>query len=625
MEQTTRNLEAASRRHAPALLVFAAVVLLSFSEGGYFRVSWGWSSLGFLLVVFSVLFVTGRVELSRAEAAFVGTLGLLVAWIAASAVWSESVPRTVAESERGLVYVTGAAALLSLASARGHLQILGGLFAALFVVCGYGLGSRLLPDLFGFHFTLGNRLAEPLGYWNGLGLLAAMGIVLALGLAAHAPSRMVRAVAAGGTPLFVTTLYFTTSRGGWLALAASLLVGLILDPRRLRLAATALALVPPSALALLLASRAENLAGSPSTIAAAASDGHRLAAALFTLALVAALVPTALGAIQARFTIAPGTRRLASRSLIAVTIIGAVVGVIAAGGPSALAGRAYDSFRGPVAAGGELDERLFTFSGNGRSEYWSVAWDAYRANPWVGSGAGTYEFAWYRDRTSAFGARDAHNLYLEVLSELGPVGLLLIAGALAMPLIALGVGGREPLTVAAAAAYVAFLFHAALDWDWELPAVTLAGLSAGSVALVAARSRVSSVVIDGRARAATLVVVAVLSSAAFVVQVGNGRLASGESALADGRHLNAIRDARDARRWLPWDSEPWRLEGEAELAQGDGAEARKSLLAAIDRDPSDWRLWYGLALATTGDERKGAAARVRALNPREPGIRDLIP
>jgi hypothetical protein len=39
---------------------------------------------------------------------------------------------------------------------------------------------------------------------------------------------------------------------------------------------------------------------------------------------------------------------------------------------------------------------------------------------------------------------------------------------------------------AAAGAYVAFLFHAGVDWDWEMPAVTVAGLACG-VALMAER------------------------------------------------------------------------------------------------------------------------------------------
>jgi hypothetical protein len=613
-----------AHRLAPLLLVFAGVVVLAFSEGGYFPVSWGWSALGYLLVVFAVLFVGGRVSLSRAEAAFVGALGLLLAWIVVSAVWSESVPRTVLESERALVYVAAAAALLSVASIGGHLPLLGGLFAALIVVCAYALGTRLFPDLLGFRVTFDNRLAEPIGYWNGLGLLAAMGIVLAVGIAAHARERVVRTLAASGTVLFVSTLYFTTSRGASVALAIAMLFALIVDAQRLRLAATGIVLLPLLGLAVLLASRSEGLAGIAPTLEAARSEGYRLAAALAVLAMAAAFVPIGLEAARARIAIGPGGRMVASRSLVAVLLAVSVVTVVVAGGPR-LVGRAYDSFRGPASAGGELDDRLLTFSGSGRSEYWTVAWDAYRAHPWGGTGAGTFELQWYRDRPNPFGARDAHNLYLETVSELGPVGLLVLVVALAIPLIALRSSRRESLVVSAGAAYVAFLLHAGLDWDWELPAVTLAAMFSAAVVLVGARTGESSIEIGGRGRLAAMLVVAALGAAAFVLQVGNGRLARASSALADGRSAAAIEDARSARRWLPWDSEPWRLEAEAKLARRDAEGARKSLRSAIEKDPRDWRLWYGLTLATTGKERSAAADRARALNPLDPLIRYLDP
>jgi O-antigen ligase len=84
-------------------------------------------------------------------------------------------------------------------------------------------------------------------------------------------------------------------------------------------------------------------------------------------------------------------------------------------------------------------------------------------------------------------ARDAHSLYVETLAELGPVGLALLLLALAVPLLALRSRG-DPLLAAAGAGYVAFLVHAGVDWDWEQPSVTLAGLACGACVLVRARS-----------------------------------------------------------------------------------------------------------------------------------------
>ena len=136
--------------------------------------------------------------------------------------------------------------------------------------------------------------------------------------------------------------------------------------------------------------------------------------------------------------------------------------------------------------------------GEQRPRYWHVAWRQYEAHPWLGSAAGTFDEYWLRWRTVPSYARDAHSLYLETLAELGPLGLALLLAALLLPLLALG-RRRDPLLATAAAGYVAYLIHAAVDWDWELPAVTVAGLMCGMALLVAARRDAPE--LGGRARA----------------------------------------------------------------------------------------------------------------------------
>jgi O-antigen ligase len=124
--------------------------------------------------------------------------------------------------------------------------------------------------------------------------------------------------------------------------------------------------------------------------------------------------------------------------------------------------------------------------GANRPHYWHVAWREVTLNPVLGSGAGTFERYWLLYRPVDSFARDAHNLYLETLAELGPIGLALLLAALGLPLLVLR-GRRDPVLATAAAGYVAYLVHAAVDWDWELPAVTLCGLVCGCSLLVATR------------------------------------------------------------------------------------------------------------------------------------------
>ena len=85
------------------------------------------------------------------------------------------------------------------------------------------LSGRLFPERFGEYDLIGGyRLSEPVGYWNALGVLAALGVLLAVSLVARFESLLVRLVAAASTVPLALTLYFTFSRGAWLALLAGL-------------------------------------------------------------------------------------------------------------------------------------------------------------------------------------------------------------------------------------------------------------------------------------------------------------------------------------------------------------------------------------------------------------------
>ena len=122
-----------------------------------------------------------------------------------------------------------------------------------------------------------------------------------------------------------------------------------------------------------------------------------------------------------------------------------------------------------------------------RPSYWRVALEDAGRHPLLGSGAGSFDDVWIAHRPIPVNARDAHSLYLEVLAELGPVGLALLLAMLAAPLVGAARARGTPVVAAAASGYTAYLVHAGLDWDWEYPVVTLAGLACGAGLLIAAR------------------------------------------------------------------------------------------------------------------------------------------
>jgi O-antigen ligase len=174
------------------------------------------------------------------------------------------------------------------------------------------------------------------------------------------------------------------------------------------------------------------------------------------LAFVAGLLVLGASGLQA------GARRVA---LVAVAVL--VVGAVAlASRDAGLAGHLF---------------------GENRPHYWHVAWREYQSAPVLGTGSGTFSNYWLHLRGDPSFSRYAHSLYVESLAELGPLGLGLLLACLAVPLTTLRREG-DPLRATAAAGYVAFLVHAGVDWDWQVPATTISGLFCAVLLLAGGRS-----------------------------------------------------------------------------------------------------------------------------------------
>ena len=334
-------------------------------------------------------------------------------------------------------------------------------------------------------------------------------------------------------------------------------------------------------------------------------------------------MPAALDRAERRISIGRTGRRAFALSLVLGAVVVVAAGLVAAGGPHAAARRAYHAFNAPApVVKADTGGRLFSLSGSNRSSYWHVAWREAEAHPLLGGGAGSFQRFWLRHRPQSLPVLDAHSLYLETLAELGPVGLALLLVALAVPFLALGSARRRPLAAAALGGYVAFLVHAAIDWDWEMPAVTLAGLACGIALLLAGRGAAETQL--GRVpRAAGVALAALLGLVALGGYAGNRAEAAAADALDASRLDAAATDARHAKRWEPWSPVPWQLLGESQLQAGDVDGARKSFRRGLAEDRGSWELWLDFALTERGLERAEAFARVAALNPLSPELEQL--
>jgi hypothetical protein len=566
-------------------LALTVVVAVGNVNGGYYPTSWGWTALAATGIVIAALVARRSADLSGREMLMLAAAAGLAGWTAATAFRPGLATNAVPELERDCLYLVTLWASMLVLSRRSAAPCLAGLLAGIVAIACRGLVAYLFPGRLPNVYE-GRLLYQPLGYANAAGVMAAMGTVIALGFVVRAPSARLRALAAGALVPLLATIAYSASRGAAVALALVLALTVAIDPLRWRVAASAAVVLPLPLLAVWAGSRT-HFGDPPAPPSVVMRDGHVLAALLVVLTL--AQVAVAHAVLRDRGFVRD-SRRLGQVVFVAASVLAAGRGSVA-------------FMRGASGLGD-------------RPAFWRAAWVDYLAHPIWGSGAGSFGAAWLRYRTIPVATLDAHNLYLETLAEVGPVGLALLALFLIVPLTVAARAFREqPLVVPAAGAYAVFLLHAAVDWDWEIPAVTIVGLICVAAVLAAAREPTPSVPRRSWRAAPWLAASVALAAAWLVAIVGNNAL-SGAARSADAGSWTATeRLAKTASRWQPWSAEPVYLLGEAQLARGDRADAHRSFERALAHDPRDWRTWYELARTTTGSKHDNAVSAIAWLNP----------
>jgi O-antigen ligase len=219
-----------ARRAAPFLLALCSVGGLAFADGGYDPPSWGVAAIGFAAVAAAALLVPSQPRdtvsqgLSRLELTALAALAGFAAWAALSAIWSESVPLSVLDAQRLLVLPLALAAFLAVAKPRDTVSqgLLEGVAAAATLASVWNLVARV-----GAGDEVGEK-AQPLGYANAVGILAGIGLLLALGLARERPAWLLACAPQAAA------LLLSESRGGVLAVGAGALVFAALRSGRAR-------------------------------------------------------------------------------------------------------------------------------------------------------------------------------------------------------------------------------------------------------------------------------------------------------------------------------------------------------------------------------------------------------
>src|SRR4051812_41465634 len=129
----------------------------------------------------------------------------------ASQLWSDMPDRAMTEFNRALFYLA-ILVLLGLLPRRAWRMpwMMRGLAAGILFVCTCALITRVLPRVWPTAENVAaQRLSFPLTYWNALAILAGIGVILALGIAANPRERRwASALAAGFVPIAAATLFF---------------------------------------------------------------------------------------------------------------------------------------------------------------------------------------------------------------------------------------------------------------------------------------------------------------------------------------------------------------------------------------------------------------------------------
>jgi hypothetical protein len=565
-----------------------------------------------------------------------GPLAAMVALAVLTAVsitWAAQPSDAWIEANRTLAYTAVLAGAIALAhGVPGRWSsLLGAITLAAVAMSAYALLTKILPGDLNPN-EIYARLREPFGYWNSVGLMAALGIPGCLWLGARRTGHQgLNALAYPALGLLVLTILMAYSRGALLAAGVGAAFWFATVPLRLRGAAVLLAGGGGGGLLAAWAFSQNALTDDRVPV-----DLRNQAGLQLGLALVVVLVLLLLAGLAMNFVTASYPRSTLVRDRAGVALLAALalvpVGVVAKlaladDGLGGSVSRNWKSLTDPHAAIPINDPSRLTAAGSVRARYWDEALRIFKDNVLVGVGAGGYATVRKRYRTADPAVRQAHGYVVQTAADLGLAGLAvslaLLAAWLASAARATGLRRRDrgrPYTseriglLTLVATVVVFGVHSLVDWTWFVPAnAAVALLAAGWVAgrgplgpeapagrlsLVAVRERLRAGLAEpARAAAAAAALVLALVCAWAVWQPQRSE-AIGQDAVAtlDTGNADAARAlAQQARDRNPLSVDPLFELATIETAAGRKFAARRALVQAVRLQPANPETWQRLA------------------------------
>ncbi len=633
----------------PALLIGGIACFVTFYAKGGLNLE-SMTATEIALTLASGLTVAGAVLLTRPGQRAYGLwpVGLLLAFTvltAISVVWSVQPDQSWQDSGRMLAYsgvFAGAVALVRVAPERWP-AVLGGLTLAAVVVCAYALATKVFPGQLA-PTSVYARLEEPYGYWNAIGLTAAMGVICCLWLGARRSGHaLLSALAYPATGLLLLTLVLAYSRGALAALAVGVVLWFCLVPLRLRGAAVLIlgGIAAGALTAWDFSQHALSYEGVP--LAQRAVAGHRLGALILAMVLLLSLAGVAIGFLTARRPPSLTTRRRAGAIVLTLVALAGVgsLGALAHSrrGLTGSISHAVDSLTDPNAKTPPNTPDRLTAVASVRARYWKEALQIFAAHPALGVGAEGYQTARLRYRKETLEVKHAHGFVVQTLADLGLVGLVLAllvlltwmaaAGRATHPFNRRWRSGREPYSpervglLAMLCLVVVFGVHSLVDWTWYVPgdacvALLCAGWLAGRGPLRDARPAAGGPSPYRWLLAGAAIVAALLAAwSQWQPQRSEDARQQALALLAhDPRGAEAAADTAVARD--PLSAEALLTLAGIQRFRGRPSLARATLQRAVRLQPSNPQTWLTLGRYDLASDPRASLAELQAaiyLNP----------
>jgi len=566
----------------------------------------------------------------------VALLAVYGVWCALSISWSIAPDESWIEANRawGYALAAGLAVVLGASLARAPAKLSVAYVGLASLVAAYALGGKVVPSLFD-HAGEVSRLRAPLGYWNALALLCALAVPPALMIAGDARRGRLRAPALVALVVLVSTIALTYSRGGLAAMILGVAVMVALGPDRLRTACLAGIVLVGAAPGLLVAFLRDDLTTDELTASQRADDGLLLLAALAIGVAIAFVLARMVWRAGDSLRLGPSVSALVPRLLAGLGAL-AVMGLLILTATGSLSDQ-LDSFTKARAERVSDPTRIVATTSGNRWVWWKEAAGATWDKPVFGYGAGSFPLVHRQYREQPLDVRQPHSVPLEFLSETGIAGAALAIGGLALLAAAAirrlraSTGSERAYAGALMAACAAWAAHVWVDWDWDIPAVTLPVLIfLGVLAARPTGSPESPLARRGPGVAGLVVgglVLALFAISAVLPALAREKSNDALTLAAKGGTKNlreADEQAAAARKLDPFALDPVLTSADLARRRGDVERAVGMLVEAVRRQPDNPRPWVSLAqIQVLLDDTRGALRSARtafALDPLSPTL-----